>query len=154
MPTTPPGPPPPPPPYGAPLSLALAKEILAAAEREAVARSWPMAIALVDSTGHLLLFARMEQTQFGSIAVAIAKAQTAVEFRRPTKVFEDQIAAGGVGLRFATVQNITAVEGGLPLIMDGAVIGGIGVSGMQSAQDGIVAQAGARVLASPEPDAR
>ena len=149
MPPTPPSPPPPPPPYGPPVPLALAKGILAAAEREAVSRSWPMAIAVVDSTGHLLLFSRMDQTQLGSIAVAIAKAQTAVEFRRATKVFEDQIAAGGVGLRFATVQNITPVEGGLPLIQNGAVIGGIGVSGMQSAQDGIVAQAGVRVLESP-----
>jgi len=117
-----------------------------AAEREAVGRGWPMAIAIVDSTGHLLLFERLHQTQYGSVAVSIAKAQTALEFRRPTKVFEDSLAGGGTGLRFATVPSITAVEGGLPLLVDGQVVGAIGVSGMQSAQDGVVALAGVDAL--------
>jgi glc operon protein GlcG len=135
-----------PPPYGPPISLADAKRIMEAAEREAARNSWPMAIAIVDSTGHLLMFHRLDQTQLGSVAVAIAKAESAVNFRRPTKAFEEAIAAGGMGLRLITMPYMIALEGGIPILKEGQVIGGIGVSGMQSSQDAEVARAGLAVL--------
>lgn len=134
-------------PYGPPISLALAKTIMAAAEREAAAQSWPMAIAIVDSTGHLVLFQRADQTQLGSMEVSVAKASTAVRFRRPTKVFEDAIAAGGAGVRIATMPGVCALEGGVPIIHGGQVIGAIGVSGMLSTQDAQVAAAGLAAIA-------
>jgi glc operon protein GlcG len=135
-----------PPPYGPPISLADAKRIMEAAEREAARNSWPMAIAIVDSTGHLLMFHRLDQTQLGSVAVAIAKAESAVNFRRPTKAFEEAIAAGGMGLRLITMPYMIALEGGIPILKEGQVIGGIGVSGMQSSQDAEVARAGLAAL--------
>ena len=119
---------------------------MAAAEQEAVANQWPMAIAIVDSTGHLALFHRIDQTQLGSVAVSIAKAETALNFRRPTKVFEDLMAAGGAGLRLSTMPGVAALEGGVPIVVDGHVIGAIGVSGMLSGQDAQVAAAGLAAL--------
>jgi glc operon protein GlcG len=133
-------------PYGPPISLELAKQVMAAAEKEAVANQWPMAIAIVDSTGHLALFQRVDQTQLGSVAVSIAKAETALNFRRPTKVFEDLMAAGGAGLRLSTMPGVAALEGGVPIVVDGHVIGAIGVSGMLSSQDAQVAAAGLAIL--------
>jgi uncharacterized protein GlcG (DUF336 family) len=115
---------------------------MAAAEREAAANHWPMAIAIVDSTAHLVLFQRADQAHLGSMDVAIAKAMTAVKFRRPTKVFEDAMAAGGAGLRLSTMPGMAALEGGVPIVVAGQVIGAIGVSGMLSTQDAHVAAAG------------
>ena len=86
-------------PYGAPLTLDVAKRIMAAAEQEAAAHHWPMAIAIVDSTAHLVMFQRADNTQLGSMDVSIAKAMTAVKFRRATKIFEDAMAAGGADRR-------------------------------------------------------
>lgn len=123
---------------------------MAAAERKATEQSWPMVIAIMDSTGHLVLFERMDQAQLGSVEVAVAKAETAVKFRRPTKVFEDAIAGGGIGVRLATMRQIIALEGGIPLIENGQIVGSIGVSGMLSSQDAEVARAGAAVLAAPQ----
>jgi len=140
-----------PPTYGPPISLSLAKQVMAAAEREAVEHSWPMAIAIVDSSGHLVLFEKLDQAQYGSVTVAIAKAETALNFRRSTRIFEDAIASGGLGLRLATVPTLTALEGGVPLIVDGQVIGAIGASGMQSTQDGQVAHAGVAALEQGTP---
>ena len=137
----------PPLPYGPPITLAQATVIMAAAEREANANQWPMAIAIVDSTGHLAMFQRIDQTQLGSMEVSVAKAMTAVRFRRPTKVFEDAIAAGGAGWRIATMPGVTALEGGVPIVLNGQVIGAIGVSGMLSSQDAQVAMAGLAALA-------
>ena len=105
-----------------------------------------MAIAIVDSTGHLVFFQRMDQTQLASVEIAIAKAMSAVKFRRSTKVFEDMLASGGVGLRALSLPGAIAVEGGLMLVKDGQVIGAIGVSGMRAVDDGIVAQAGVDAL--------
>jgi uncharacterized protein GlcG (DUF336 family) len=137
----------PPPAYGAPISLAQAKKAMAAAEAEATKNNWPVAIAIVDTGGHLALFQRQENTQFGSVAVAQEKANAAVAFRRPTKVWQDLIAQGGMHLRLL---NLTAdagvLEGAVPIIVDGKVIGGIGVSGVTSEQDAMVAQAGANAL--------
>jgi uncharacterized protein GlcG (DUF336 family) len=135
-----------PPRYGAPISLATAARIMAAAEAEAARQHWPMVIAIVGSSGHLVMLHAMDQAQHGSIAVAQAKAETAVNFRRPTKLIEDAIAAGGIGLRMLSIDGVCAVEGGLPLIQDGEIVGAIGVSGMQAAQDGQVALAGSTAL--------
>ena len=133
-------------PYGAPLTLDAAKRVMAAAEREAAAHHWPMAIAIVDSTAHLVLFQRADHTQLGSMDVSIAKAMTAVKFRRATKVFEDAMAAGGAGLRLSTMPGVAALEGGVPIVVDGQVVGAIGVSGMLSTQDAQVAAAGLAAL--------
>jgi len=133
-------------PYGAPLTLDTAKRIMAAAEGEAAAHHWPMAIAIVDSTAHLVLFQRADNTQLGSMDVSIAKAMTAVKFRRATKIFEDAIAAGGAGLRLSTMPGMAALEGGVPIVVGGQVVGAIGVSGMLSGQDAQVAAAGLAAL--------
>jgi uncharacterized protein GlcG (DUF336 family) len=117
-----------------------------AAEAEANRQGWPVVIAVVDSTGHLVLLHRLDQAQYASNTIAVLKAETAVNFRRPTKVFEDMIAAGGVGLRLLSAPNIAALEGGLPLMVRGEIVGAIGVSGMQSAQDAQVARAGVDAL--------
>jgi glc operon protein GlcG len=116
---------------------------MAAAEAEAIANGWPMAIAIVDPAGRLVLFLKLDGTANGSVEVALGKARTAALFRRPTKVFEDAIAGGGKGLRILSMPDVLALEGGVPIFQSGAVIGGIGVSGMQSGQDAQVAQAGA-----------
>ncbi len=133
-------------PYGAPLTLDVAKRIMAAAEQEAAAHHWPMAIAIVDSTAHLVIFQRADNTQLGSMDVSIAKAMTAVKFRRATKIFEDAMAAGGAGLRLSTMPGMAALEGGVPIVVGGQVVGAIGVSGMLSTQDAQVAAAGLAAL--------
>ena len=105
-----------------------------------------MVIAVMDSTGHLVALHKIDHAQFGSIVIAQAKAQTAVNFKRPTKVFEEAVAQGGLGLRLLSTPGLCPLEGGIPLLGDGKVIGAIGVSGAQSTQDGQVAMAGARVI--------
>ena len=132
--------------YGAPISLDMAKRVAEAAEAEAQRNGWPMVIAIVDSTGHLVLLHRLAQAQYGSVVVAQQKAQTVVDFRRPTKAFEDAIAAGGQGLRLLGMNNMIPLEGGVALLVDGKLIGAIGVSGMQSGQDAQVANAGVAAL--------
>ncbi|HTJ25306.1 MAG TPA: heme-binding protein [Candidatus Limnocylindria bacterium] len=130
--------------YGPPISLDLAKRVIAAAEAEAVAHHWPMTIAVVDSGGHLTISLRLDHAPLGSIAVAQSKAETAVNFRLPTSALREAVAAGGLGL--LSVTNLSAVDGGLPLVVDGRVIGAIGASGMDPSQDSQVALAGARAL--------
>lgn len=137
-----------PPRYGPPITLARAKAVMAAAEAEAMRQGWPMVIAIVDSTGHLVLLERLDQAQYASVIIAQAKAETALNFRRPTKSFEEAITAGGMGLRLLGVANLMPLEGGLPLLVNGEVVGAIGVSGMQSSQDAQVARAGIGALAS------
>ena len=132
--------------YGASVTLAEAQRIVDAARAEAERQSWPMVMAVVDAGGHLVLQQRMDQAQLGSIEVARQKAETAVRFRRPTKVFEDVLTQGGLHWRLLGMTNLTPLDGGLPLIRDGAVIGAVGVSGMQSTQDAQVAKAGAAAL--------
>lgn len=134
------------PPYGPPITLAQAKRVMAAAEAAAIERGWPVAIAIVDSAGHLVLFHRCDQTNLGSVAISQAKAETAVNFRRPTKVYEDAIAAGGLGLRLLASPGMLPLEGGLPLLSAGQVVGAIGVSGMQSTQDAEIARIGVAAL--------
>jgi glc operon protein GlcG len=133
-------------PYGAPIPLADAKRVMAAAQTEAAKNNWQVAIAIVDTGGHLVAFERMDTTQYGSTDVALAKARTSVAFRRPSKVFQDAVAAGGEGLRLLTLEGASPIEGGLPLVSGGKIIGAIGVSGVTSAQDGQIAAAGSSVL--------
>jgi glc operon protein GlcG len=132
--------------YGPPISLSTAKRVVDAAEAEATANDWAMTIAVIDSTGHLVVLHKMDQALFGSIAVAQAKGRTAVDFKRPTKVFDDAVAGGGPGLKLLSTENLCPLEGGIPLLENGMIVGAIGVSGAQSPQDGQVAAAGARVV--------
>lgn len=129
-------------PYGEPIRLEQAEKIMAAALQEATKNNWTMAIAIVDVGGNLVLFKKIDNTQIGSIEVAMGKAKTANNFKRPTKVFEDAVATGGVGLRVLSLSNVTALEGGEPIILNGKIIGAIGVSGASSIQDDQVAKAG------------
>ena len=128
--------------YGAPIPLADAKRALAAAQAEAVKNKWNVAIAIVDSGGHLVAYERLDSTQYGSVDVALEKARSAAAFRRPTKVFQDAVAAGGEGLRLLKLPGGMPSEGGLPLVIGGKIVGAIGVSGVTSAQDGVIAAAG------------
>jgi glc operon protein GlcG len=132
-------------PYGAPISLADAKRAMAAAEAEAAKSGWGVAIAVVDSGANLVLMQRLDNAQLSSTRIAEQKARTAAEFRRPTKVFEDAVAGGGIGLRVLSF-GASVAEGGVPIVSGGKVIGAIGVSGVQSHQDAQVAQAGADAL--------
>jgi uncharacterized protein GlcG (DUF336 family) len=102
-----------------------------------------MAIAIVDPGGTLVYFERMDNTQNGSSNVAIDKARSAALFKRPTKAFQDAVAAGGEGLRLLALQGAVPIDGGLPIIIGGRIVGAIGVSGGTSTQDGVVAKAGA-----------
>ncbi len=133
-------------PYGAPIPMADAKRVLAAAQAEAVKNKWNVAVAIVDAGGHLVAFERMDTTQHGSVEVAQQKAQTAAAFRRPTKAFQDNVAAGGEGLRVLRLPGALPIEGGLPLVVGGKIVGAIGVSGVTSAQDGVIAAAGVAAL--------
>jgi len=134
-------------PYGGPLSIEQAKKAMASSESEAKKNNWNMVIAVVDSGGHLVMLQRLDNTQFGSLDVAREKAQAAVAFRRPTKAFQDLIAQGGVHLRLLNLTKDAGVlEGAVPIVVDGKVMGAVGVSGGTSQQDAQVAQAGADAL--------
>jgi glc operon protein GlcG len=141
-------PPPPTTPYGSPIGLEAAKKAMAAAEAEAVKNNWPMAIVILDSTGHIVMLHRLDNTQYGSIRVAEDKAHTALDFRRPSKVFEDLVAQGGIGMRTLGLRGATPLEGGVPIIADGKIIGAVGVSGATAQQDGQVAKIGADTAAA------
>ena len=136
-----------PPAYGPPINLESAKKAIAAAESEAKKNGWPMAIAVVDTAGQLLAFERMDNTQVASLDIAIAKAKTANNLKRPTKALQDVIAKGGDSLRLLAVKDVLPIEGGVPIMVDGWVVGAIGVSGMASNQDAECAAAGAAAAA-------
>ncbi|HKW33506.1 MAG TPA: heme-binding protein [Candidatus Acidoferrum sp.] len=129
--------------YGAPISLENAKKAAAPALAEAEKNHWNMAVAIVDPSGNLVYYEKMDNTQLGSANVAIDKARSAALYKRPTKAFQDGVAAGGEGLRILRLQGAVPLEGGIPLVMDGKIVGAIGVSGGTSAQDGQCAKAGA-----------
>src|SRR5262249_27284735 len=129
--------------YGPPITLDQAKKAMAAAEAKATQNNWNVAISIVDSGGHAVMLQRLDGTQLASIRIGGAKSRTAVEFRRPTKALEDVIAGGGAGLRYFTVRDVNLMEGGVPIVVEGKIIGGIGVSGVDSRNDAQIAQAGA-----------
>ena len=138
--------PPPQIPYGAPISLKQAKKVLAGAEAEAQKNKWNMVIAVLDSGGHLVMLERMDGTQLGSIEAAKDKAYSAVLYRRPTKVFQDLVGQGGANLRLLRLSGASPLEGGIPIQVDGKIVGAVGVSGATSEQDAQVAKAGADAL--------
>jgi glc operon protein GlcG len=128
--------------YGRPIRVEEAKKAAAAALAQARANNWNMAVAVVDPAGILVYFEKMDDTQHGSVIVAQTKARSAALFKRSTKVFQDMLAAGGEGMRVLGLEGAVPVEGGLPIMVDGGVVGAIGLSGGTSAQDGQCAQAG------------
>lgn len=133
--------------YGAPVSLEQARTAVAAARAEATRRNFTLAFAVVEPSGSLVLFERMDGIQYGSVQVAQDKARSAALFRRPTKAFAEAVTAGRVGV--LGLEGAVAVEGGVPLLSGGRIIGALGVSGASSEQDGQVAQAGAAALSGP-----
>ncbi len=134
-------------PYGAPINIDQAKKVMVAAEAEARKNNWAVVITIVDNGGHMVAMQRLD-AQTASIDIAAGKATTAAAFRRPSKALEDGLAAGGAGLRILSVRSATALQGGVPIIVDGKIIGAIGVSGVTAAQDEVVAMAGAAAAAA------
>lgn len=128
------------------LTLDDAKKIAAGAEAEAKRNEWPVVIVIVDDGGHLLYLQRFDHTQFGSINVAIEKARAAIAFRRPTKIWEENIAEGR--LRYLNLPGTLPIEGGLPITVNNQFVGAIGVSGVRSFEDAQIAQAGIDALVS------
>ena len=126
------------------LTLEDAKRIPAAGEAEAQRNDWRVVIAIVDDGGHLLYLQRSHDTQFGSVETAIKKAHAAVAFRRPTKVSEDAVLGGR--LIHLALPGVIPAEGGVPLEIDGVIVGGLGISGVRSFQDGQIAAAGVAAL--------
>ena len=142
---TPATPPPPPPAYGAPITLDQAKKAVAGAEAEAKKNNWPVVIVILDSGGNLVMLQRLDNAQWGSIEIAKEKARSAVALRRPTKALQDLIAQGGANLRLLNI-GYSVLEGGIPIVADGKIIGSIGVSGVTSQQDAQIGQAGIDAL--------
>ncbi len=132
--------------YGPSVTLEAAKKVAAPALEEAVKNHWTIAVAVVDPSGNLVYYEKMDNTQLGSANIAIDKARTAARFKRPTKEFQDPLAAGGAGIRILGLEGVTPVEGGFPLVVDGKIVGAIGASGASSAQDAQCAKAGADSL--------
>jgi len=137
---TPPPPPPPTTPYGVPIGLAQAKKVAAAAEAEAMRNGWSMVIVIMDSADHIVMQEKLDNTQYSALAGAEDKARSALHFRRPTKDLEDVLARGGIGLRYLAFRGAMPVEGGVPILVDGKIVGAIGVGGGTSVQDGQVAK--------------
>jgi uncharacterized protein GlcG (DUF336 family) len=135
------------PPYGAPITLDQAKRVMGAAELEAAKNAWIVAIAILDSGGNMVMFHKGDNTQLSAITTSTGKARTALEFKLPSKALDDAIAAGGAGMRLLALKDITPLQGGLLILVDGKIAGAIGVSGALSAQDDQIAKAGADVLA-------
>ena len=133
-------------PYGAPISLENAKKSAAAALAEARKNNWTMALAIVDPDGTLVYYEKLDNTQIGSAQVAISKARSSALFKRPTKSFQDLVSKGGDGMRYLGLEGAVPLEGGIPIVMDGKIVGAIGMSGGTSAQDAQCAQIGADAL--------
>ena len=133
-------------PYGVPISLENAKKVAAPALAEALKNNLSVAVAIVDTSGNLVYYEKMDNTQLGSAKVAIDKAHSAAVFKRPTKAFEDVLASGGTGLRVLGLPGAIPVEGGIPLLIDGKIVGAIGVSGATGSQDAQCAKTGADIL--------
>ena len=126
------------------LTIEDAKRVASAAEAEARRNGWRVTIAVVDDGGHLLYLERSHNTQFGSVETAIQKAHAAVAFRRPTKASEDAVLSGR--LIHLALPGVIPAEGGVPLEISGFIVGGLGISGVRSFQDGQIAAAGVAAL--------
>ena len=132
-----------PPPYGPPIGIEGARAVMTAAESEAAKNNWAVVISIIDSGGNIVMLHRHNDVQLSSIEISQGKAKTALMFKRPSKVLDDAISSGGAGLRFLALKDIVPLEGGLPIVADGKIVGAIGVSGVLSSQDSQVARAGA-----------
>ena len=131
-------------PYGPPISLENAKKAAAAAAAEARKNNWAQAIAVTDIAGNLVYFEKIDGTQTASVDIAIAKSRSAAIFKRPTKVFQDLVAGGNTGV--LALKGAIPSEGGIPIVIDGKIVGAIGASGGTSQQDGVAAKAGVDAL--------
>ena len=135
-----------PPPYGPPIGIEGARAVMTAAESEAAKNNWAVVISIIDSGGNIVMLHRHNDVQLSSIEISQGKAKTALMFKRPSKVLDDAISSGGAGLRFLALKEIVPLEGGLPIVVDGKIIGAIGVSGVLSSQDAQIARAGIDAL--------
>jgi glc operon protein GlcG len=133
-------------PYGEPINVDSAKKAVGPAIAEARKNKWAVAVAIVDIGGELVYFEKMDGTQTGSVSVSIEKARTAALFKRPTQTFEEAVAGGATGMPMLGLRTAVPLEGGIPLVMGGKIVGAIGVSGATSAQDGQCAKMGAETL--------
>jgi len=133
-------------PYGTPIGVENAKKAAAPALAEARKNNWNMAVAIVDPSGNLVYYEKMDNTQLGSADICIAKARSAARFKRPTNAFQDALATGGAALRILRLEGAVPVEGGIPIVIEGKIVGAIGVSGDTSEHDGQCAQAGVDAL--------
>lgn len=133
-------------PYGPSITIDDAKKAAAPALAEATKNHWTIAVAIVDPAGTLVYYEKMDNTQLGSANVSIDKARSAARFKRPTKAFQDAVASGGEGLRILGLEGAVPLEGGFPLVIEGKIVGAIGVSGATSAQDAQCSKAGADTL--------
>ena len=132
--------------YGQSITLEQARKAIAAAVAEAEKNKWPVAVAVVDTHGFLVALEKLDDTQTASIQIAIDKAMSSAMYRRPTKAFADALASGPGGVRILNLRGASAIEGGLPIVVGGKVVGAVGVSGVTAEQDGQVAKAGADAL--------
>jgi glc operon protein GlcG len=139
--------------YGQGIAIETARKVATAALAEGKKNGWTVAVAIVDTAGDLVFFERMDNTQSGSMVVAQDKARTAARFKRPTKAFEDALVGGRQAI--LSLPGVTPLEGGIPIVVDGKIVGAVGVSGATSPQDGVCAQAGIDALggkpAAPPP---
>jgi uncharacterized protein GlcG (DUF336 family) len=126
------------------LNLATARRVIDAAHVEANRHGWPVVIAVVDDGGNLLSLDRLDEAQFGSVEIAVAKARAAMAFKRPTKAW-DEVLAGG-RLAVLSLPGVLPAEGGVPLLLGDSIVGAVGVSGVTSPQDGQIAAAGVAAL--------
>jgi glc operon protein GlcG len=133
-------------PYGPAIDNESAKKVAAAAVAEARKNKWNMAIAIVDPAGELVYFEKLDATQAASVTIAVDKARSSARFKRPTKALQDVLATGGAGLRMLALDGAVPVEGGIPIVIDGKLVGAIGVSGGTSQEDGQVATSGAAAV--------
>ena len=133
-------------PYGAPITLEQAQKVAAAAIAHAAKNKWEEAVAIVEPNGQLVYYAKMDDTQYGSMKVALNKATSAALFRRPTNVFHDLLAKGPQFTYLLELEGANAVPGGIPIVVDGKIVGGIGCSGVTGAQDIEICEAGLAAL--------
>ncbi len=132
--------------YGPAITLDQAKRAMAAAELKAAENSWQVAITIIDSGGNLVMFHKVDNAPLFAVAVSQGKARTALDFKLPSKALDYAITSGGAGMRLLALNNTTPLEGGVPVVVDGKIVGAIGVAGALSPQDAEVAKAGADAL--------
>lgn len=129
--------------YGPPISFEVAQRVMAAAEVEATKLNAPVVVTILDSGGRIVMLHRLDGVQHSSLRISEGKARTALDFRRNTRDLEEAVARGGAGLRFLALEGITPIEGGVPIVVEGKIVGAVGVAGIGLGRDGQIAQAAA-----------